>query len=274
MVKLSLLHFLAAAAVAVEITTTRYSSSSTTSSSSSSSSRPSFLFVRAQEDGEGTTATTDAPVSAPSTLPPVGPSAEDQQCITESTSLNKDPNVGSATQDLLTTTKEELLANFTEFCSIFQRKCTIDLSEYSSNLQQACQAATVASPDGTTTTTTTTTTTNGQFHDYQIVIECRTDTFAPDAIEIPGSVQLDNVPTCIGQSCDPTNLPSEITELLNQLLETLTTEIDNQLGDSFVCQSNINSSGAGGSVRSMGMATCAGAAAATAAAAFTTIMMT
>jgi len=178
---------------------------------------------------------------------------------------------------LLTTTKDELLANFTDFCSIFQRKCTIDLAQYSSNLQQACQAATatVEVDDGSGSGSMTTTT-NGQFHDYEIVIECRTDTFAPDAIEIPGSVQLDNVPTCIGQSCDPTDLPSEITELLNQLLQTLTAEINNQLGDSFVCQSNMNGgSGGGGGGRSsvknmVGMT----AATAAAAAAFTTIMMT
>ena len=169
---------------------------------------------------------------------------QQQQCIMESTALNKDPNVGSATQELLTTTKDDVLANFTDFCSVLQRKCTVDLAQYSTKLQQACQSTSVdvEVDDGSGTGSTTTTTTNGQFHDYQIVIECRTDTFVPDAIEIPGSVQLDNVPTCIGQSCDPTNLPPEITELLDQLLETLTNEIDAQLGNSIVCTQSINSS--------------------------------
>lgn len=168
------------------------------------------------DDGNGTTGTNDD---------------NDAICVSESTALNLNNDVASATQSLLTTTKDDVLANFTSYCSIFSRKCTIDLAQYSSELQQACSSASVT-VDGSSSGTTS----GGQFYEQQIVINCRTNTAAPDSIEIPGSVVLDNLPSCIGTSCDPNNLPTMLTQILDDVLMTLTDEINAALGESIVCQ--------------------------------------
>jgi hypothetical protein len=145
-------------------------------------------------------------------------------CITESGTLNTNANISTATLDLMTTAKDDILADFTQFCRVISLTCTADIADYSGDLRAVCEAE------------------NGQLarRDYQLA--CKTDTASP--IEIPGTVKLLNLPACVGASCDVNNLPPSLTQILDDVVVALNVEVDAALGDKVECQVDTEASGA------------------------------
>jgi hypothetical protein len=91
--------------------------------------------------------------------------------------------------------------DFFQFCSVFQRSCTVDLNDYSEAVLSACteaqgQVATQSGEQG---------------------LEC---TGKVVGVPIPGGVQVSfvNLPACVGPSCDPNNLPNVVDETVQQVL--------------------------------------------------------
>jgi hypothetical protein len=154
---------------------------------------------------------------------------EQAACITESGVLNTNANISSATQDLLTTAKDDILADFTQFCRIISLTCTADIADYSGDLRAACEAE------------------NGQLAQRNYELACKTDTASP--IEIPGTVELRNLPACVGATCDVNNLPSSLTQVLDDLVVTLNEEVDAALGDKVACQVDTEASGPSGAAQ-------------------------
>jgi hypothetical protein len=136
-------------------------------------------------------------------------------CEAESAALNTNTELSDAATALLTTTKDEIIADFSNFCTLIGRQCTVDLSEYSADFEAACAAN------------------QGQFYPQTYKLACTTDTVSP--IEIPGTVTLNNIPGCLGASCDITNLPSSITQIQEDLATQMNTDVNAALGDSVIC---------------------------------------
>jgi hypothetical protein len=167
-------------------------------------------------------------------------SAADDLCVAETGALNTNSELSAATTTLLTTTKESILADFTNFCKLIGRECAIDISDYSTEFRDLCVAN------------------QGQFYEQTYALACTTDTVSP--FEIPGTVKLQNLPACLGASCDPDILPAAIEDVQQQLVTEINTDVDSALGDSVACEVSKNSDGslsttsgsAGGSAYSMG----------------------
>lgn len=144
------------------------------------------------------------------------PTEEQAVCIEESAALNTNPAVANATEALMTTAKDDILADFTQFCRIISLTCTADISAYSGDLRAACEAQ------------------NGQLVEKDYELACKTDSVSP--IEIPGTVELVNLPACVGASCDVNNLPPTLTQVLDDIVVRLNVEVDAALGDSVACE--------------------------------------
>jgi len=151
-----------------------------------------------------------------STIPPSSGDTTDLQCEAESAVLNTNADISAATSTLLTTTKDAILADFTDFCKIIGLKCTVDMTQYSTEFRTVCEAN------------------EGQFVELTYELSCETDTISP--IEIPGTVILNRIPSCLGISCDLENLPSTIESYQTEFAGEIATEVDSALGDSVVCE--------------------------------------
>lgn len=182
---------------------------------------PSLATANAAPTTNGTTTTNDTTTNDTTTN-----DDDEATCVAESTALNTDGGVSAATQDLLTTTKDDILADLNSFCKVLSLTCTVDLQPYSSDLDVACTEA------------------GGQILKQQINFGCRSDTGVLDALGIRGKVELINVPACIGASCDPNNLPPALTQVSTNVFQSINEEIDAALGDSIVCQMQTTDSGA------------------------------
>ena len=136
-------------------------------------------------------------------------------CEEETAALNTNADISAAASTLLTTTKDTILADFTDFCKLVSRSCTVDMSVYSSEFKSACEAN------------------QGVFAEKSYSLACETDTVSP--LEIPGDINLDNIPSCLGTSCDPANLPASIAQYETDLVDSINTEVDAALGDSVTC---------------------------------------
>jgi len=144
-----------------------------------------------------------------------GQEEEEDTCETETLALNTQSEISTATTTLLTTTKDAILADFTDFCRLISLTCTADLAEYSQDLKDACTSS------------------GGVLHEENYKINCQTDTVSP--IEIPGTVRLVNLPSCLSTACDPDNLPPSIQQVQDQVFNTINTEVDEALGDNVKC---------------------------------------
>ena len=136
-------------------------------------------------------------------------------CATETAALQLDSAVQGALNDMRQSITSAMQEDFFQFCSILQRACTVDLSEYSTSLPTACADA------------------GGQIANQTapIGLECQGKVLG---IPIPGGVEVrfENLPTCVGPTCDPDNLPLLVEETVRQLLnEEVEPVIENNLQD-------------------------------------------
>jgi len=136
-------------------------------------------------------------------------------CETETLELNSNQEVSAATTALLTSTKDDILADFSGFCRIVALRCDVNLDEYSTDLKDACEQN------------------GGQLYTTTFELACETDTVSP--IEIPGTVALQNLPGCLGASCDLDNLPPSILQFQEDIVAQINTEVNAVLGDMVVC---------------------------------------
>jgi hypothetical protein len=128
---------------------------------------------------------------------------EEQQaaCVLETAALQSDSGVEAAMREMQDSIATAIQDDFFQFCSVFQRSCTVDLNDYSESVRTACteaegQVATQSGEQG---------------------LECNGKVLG---IPIPGGVEVSfsNVPTCVGPSCDPDNLPSVVEETIQKVL--------------------------------------------------------
>ena len=137
-------------------------------------------------------------------------------CEEETAALNTNADISAAAGTLLTSTKDTILADFSDFCKLVSRSCTVDMSVYSSEFKSACEAN------------------QGVFVEQTYTLACETDTVSP--LEIPGRIHLEQIPSCLGSSCDPANLPTTLVQYQTDLVESINTEVDAALGDSVTCE--------------------------------------
>jgi len=148
--------------------------------------------------------------------------ASQSACEEETAALNTNADISAATETLLSSTKDTILADFSDFCKLVSRSCTVDMSVYSNEFKNACEAN------------------QGVFTEKSFSLECETDTVSP--LEIPGNINLDNIPSCLGTSCDPANLPTAIAQYETDLVDSINTEVDAALGDNVACKVAADSS--------------------------------
>mmetsp|Transcript_7988 Transcript_7988/g.15246 ORF Transcript_7988/g.15246 Transcript_7988/m.15246 type:complete len:207 (+) Transcript_7988:78-698(+) len=122
-------------------------------------------------------------------------------CATETAALQTDSAVQGALNDMRESISTAVQEDFFQFCSILQRSCTVDLSDYADTLPTACEEA------------------GGQIANQTapIGLDCTGKVLG---VPIPGGVEVrfENLPTCVGPNCDPDNLPSLVEDTVQQLL--------------------------------------------------------
>jgi len=148
-------------------------------------------------------------------------------CTSETTSLNTDPTIEAAVSDLQTQVSTAVQDDFFSFCSILDRACTVDIDNYSSELQTSCNEA------------------GGQIARRSASLECRGKVVG---VPIPGGVELKfaNIPACVGTSCDPDNLPQVVVDAVDAVLQQVETVVEGGLedGNCTAAASSSSSSGA------------------------------
>jgi len=168
-----------------------------------------FVNAQAQDQQQNTTASAAA--------------YDEEACNSETTSLNTDPVVQAAVVDLKDTIFAAVQDDFFQFCSVFQRKCTVNLNDYSTALQSNCTAA------------------GGQIATSSARLDC---TGKVMGVPIPGGVGVEfaNIPACVGRSCDTSRLPAVVVDSLDQILLQVETEVENGLEDGNCTTSSARSS--------------------------------
>jgi hypothetical protein len=140
-------------------------------------------------------------------------------CVTESLVLNQNSEISAAVTAFQTEATSSL-QDFVKNCNLFERSCGKDLSTLSSaqNLTASCKAL------------------GGQIVDRDVHLKC---VGSVNSVPVPGfSVKADNFPACLGASCDPNNLPTEVTDVFTTVTDTATQEIQSALGGSISCQAS------------------------------------
>lgn len=141
-------------------------------------------------------------------------------CSIESALLNQNSEISDATSAFQTEAVGSL-QDFMKNCNLFQRRCAKDLSTLPTavNLTDACVAE------------------GGQIVYEDVRLKCDGSV---NNVPIPGGffVAADKFPACLGASCDPNNLPSEVTSVFSSVADQAKTEIQNALGDSIKCEAS------------------------------------
>jgi hypothetical protein len=139
-------------------------------------------------------------------------------CVTESASLNTNSEVSLAVGAF----QVEAISSMQDFvstCNIFSRRCYKNLTTLSSaeELSSVCVAQ------------------GGQVVVQDVRLKCEGNY---QGVPVPGgfSIVADDFPTCLGTSCDPQNLPTDVTSVFTTVTDQAKTEITNALGDGITCQ--------------------------------------
>jgi hypothetical protein len=145
-------------------------------------------------------------------------STSPQTCVTESASLNTNSEVSSAVGAF----QDEALSSMQDFvstCNVLSHKCYKNLTTLSSaeELISVCVAQ------------------GGKVVNQDVRLKCEGSV---DGVQIPGgfSIVADDFPTCVGTSCDPENLPTEVTSVSTVLSLQAKKEITIALGDEITCK--------------------------------------
>jgi hypothetical protein len=139
-------------------------------------------------------------------------------CVTESASLNTNSEISLAVGAF----QVEAISSMQDFisaCNLFSRRCYKNLTTLSS----AEELSSVCVSQG------------GQVVAQDIRLKCEG---SYQGVPIPGgfSIVADDFPACLGKSCDPENLPDDVTSVYSTVSDQAKTEITNVLGDGITCQ--------------------------------------
>ena len=140
-------------------------------------------------------------------------------CAAESLVLFQNSEI-SAGVTAFQTEATSSLQDFVKNCNLFERSCGKDLSTLSSaqDLMATCKSL------------------GGQIVERDVRLKC---VGSVNNVPVPGfSVKADNFPACLGASCDPNNLPAEVTAVFTTVSDTASQEIQNALGSSISCQAS------------------------------------
>lgn len=164
------------------------------------------------------------------------PASDDAACITESVALISGESVRGPYEDLRTAIETDVKADFMQFCSVIQRKCTVNVADYSSALESACTAE------------------GGQIVSKQATLDCSGKLMN---VPIPGGIDIVilNIPGCVGASCNAQDLPDEILAVFNMAVEQVATEVETAVAESadITCDgSEVTDANSGASSRSLG----------------------
>mmetsp|Transcript_314 Transcript_314/g.514 ORF Transcript_314/g.514 Transcript_314/m.514 type:complete len:201 (-) Transcript_314:121-723(-) len=148
--------------------------------------------------------------------------SNEEICNEETAVINQNPDVLQAVVALQADVEDILSAeSFRDYCKVLSRKCKADLADYSSDLKTKCTAA------------------GGQFVELDQKLGCSGEIVG--SLEIPGTVEILNIPGCIGPSCDTKNLTSDIVDTLSSLIKDAETAIEKALGDRIECEASSSS---------------------------------
>jgi hypothetical protein len=141
-------------------------------------------------------------------------------CSIESALLNRNSEISDAVAAFQTEAVGSL-QDFMKNCNLFQRRCAKDLSTLPSavNLTEACVAE------------------GGQVVYQDARLKCEGSV---ENVPIPGGffVAADKFPACLGPSCDPNNLPSEVSAVFSSVTDVAKAEIEKALGESITCEAS------------------------------------
>jgi hypothetical protein len=140
-------------------------------------------------------------------------------CVAESAALFQNSEI-SAGVAAFQTEATSSLQDFVKNCNLFERSCGKDLSTLSSaqDLIATCESL------------------GGQIVERDVRLKC---VGSVNSVPIPGfSVKADKFPACLGASCDPNNLPTEVTNVFTTVTDTASQEIQKALGESISCEAS------------------------------------
>lgn len=132
---------------------------------------------------------------------------DEATCIAESVALNTNTAISGPYESLRTTIEADVTNDLMQFCNIFTRTCTINVADYSSSLESACQAQ------------------GGQIAKKAAYLDC---TGKLMNIPVPGGIDVEifNIPGCVGETCDVDNLPDAIEAVFDMAVEQVATEVE------------------------------------------------
>jgi len=162
-------------------------------------------------------------------------SQDNATCIAESVVLVSDTAIAEPQGVLISTIETDVKDDFMQFCSVLERTCTVDVADYSSALEAACTAE------------------GGQIALKKAMLDCSGKLMN---IPVPGGIDvvIDNIPGCVGASCDVDNLPPEIEAVFGMVVEQVKTEVENAIAESDIeCGATTTDAGDGsGAVSALG----------------------
>lgn len=143
-------------------------------------------------------------------------------CATETATLVANTLVQGAFQDLQTAIVSDLNNNLQQVCSIENLGCSVDFSGYSSTFTTVCQTA-----NGTVMTRNVSIGCTGSFNDVTIPVDFQLD--------------LQNIPACVGVSCDnATSIPEEIQSNVENTRIQVADTIETLTGGALQCRGDVS----------------------------------
>lgn len=140
--------------------------------------------------------------------------------------LNNNTALEAAAEDMFSKIQQDFQMTLTSFCDFAEGSisCRINLEAYSSEVEQACQ-----DQNGTSITKDVELTCAGQVQ----------------GIEVPDfSFDIFRVPVCVDDSCDTENLPAEVDDMVNDIVDGYVNEIESGVGDgSVMCDAKTSGEG-------------------------------
>ena len=142
-------------------------------------------------------------------------STTDEECSTETSTINSDAALQQALVDLKTNISTALESDFYQFCSILEGGCTVNLtSYYPPSLTSDCSNL------------------GGQLAKQRASLKCTGKVLG---IPIPGGVKFEfvDIPACVGQSCDLSGggVPTIVEDALDQVLDEVGQIVETGLDD-------------------------------------------
>ena len=154
---------------------------------------------------------------------------DNSTCTTDSLALVTSNAVMGAYTDMKNAIETDVKADFMQFCSVFERTCTLNVADYSAALESACVSE------------------GGQIVNEQATLDCEGKI---SGVPIPGGigVEIQNIPGCIAASCDPNNLPADIKDAFAAIVDQVATEVETAVSGTANVTCGADTSGTGGGI--------------------------